>query len=79
MVRGPTTCLNCVFPVSAGIDGEHNSCFAVLLHLPAKNEISSSIYGCLHLGDMLEQAKSCHGAEGSSLQAAESLWYERLF
>lgn len=39
-----------------------------------KNEISSSIYGCLHLGDMLEQAISCHGAEESSLQAAESSW-----
>lgn len=44
-----------------------------------KNEISfSSVYGCLHLGDMLEQAKSCHRAEGSFLPAAESPWAHGL-
>lgn len=32
-----------------------------------KTEISFlSIYGCLHLGDMLEQAKSCHGEKDHS-------------
>lgn len=39
-----------------------------------KNEISFfSIYGCLHLGDMLEQAKSCHREKDHSCYVQKAL------